>query len=286
MSIHPATHIGMVHYTVRDLDRQIAFYQDILGFKLLRRDGDTASLGTAKRELLRLTQSPSAPIARGTTGLYHTAFLVPTKWDLAHLTRQIIDTRTRVQGHSNHGTHLALYLPDPEGNGVELAWDFPKEMWPMKDGMMDLATMPREGVDIEELLTELDRDPSPWPGLADDSTVGHVHLHVSRLDETRTFYHELLGFELTADLAEMGAVFLSAGGYHHHIGTNVWKGVGAVAPPDGAVGLRYFSVVLPDEDELRRVEARVRDAGTHVTPTDGGLLLKDPAKNGVLLTTK
>ena len=143
MRIHPETRIGAGHYTVRDLNRQVDFYRDILGFHLLWCDGDTAALGTKTRELLRLTENPSAPAPGRTTGLYHTAFLVPTKWELAHLVNRVIETRTPVQGHSNHGTHLALYLPDPEGNGIELAWDFPKEQWPMKDGVIRFEDMPR-----------------------------------------------------------------------------------------------------------------------------------------------
>lgn len=284
MGIHPATHIGAVHYTVHDLDGQAEFYQDILGFHLLWQEGKVAALGTEKRELLRLTEDPTAPAPGRTTGLYHTAFLVPTKWELAQLVRRVIETRTRVQGHSNHGTHLALYLPDAEGNGIEIAWDFPKEVWPMKDGKMRLEDMPREGIDIEALLNELEKNPSPWQGISADTVVGHVHLHVSRLEETQEFYHRVLGFDITVQGEAMGALFFSAGGYHHHIGTNVWRGVGIPAPPHGARGLRYFSVVLPDGDELERVGTRLEEAGLTPQEAEGGLLVHDPAGNGVLLT--
>lgn len=302
--IHPQTYIGPVHYTVRNLARQVRFYRDILGFHVLEQEGDTAVLGampaqsdangaangaatgSAGRELLRLTEVPEAPLPGRTTGLYHTAFLVPTRWDLAHLVQRIIDTRTPVQGHSNHGTHLALYLPDPEGNGVELAWDFPQEMWPMRDGKMLPEEMPREGIDLAELLEELERDPSPWPGLPADTTVGHIHLHVSDLDETRRFYHEVLGFDITVEGYGMGALFFSAGGYHHHIGTNVWRGVGVPPPPEGAVGLRHFTVVVPDEAELSRMKAAADAAGVEVTQDDGGILVRDPAQNGVRLTVE
>lgn len=284
MGIHPETHIGAVHYIVRDLDRQIDFYRDILGFRLLWREGAVASMGTESRELLRMTEDPSAPAPGRTTGLYHTAFLVPTKWDLAHLVRQVIETRTPVQGHSNHGTHLALYLPDAEGNGVELAWDFPKEQWPMRDGTIRMEDMPREGIDIEALLGELDKDPSPWQGISDGTVVGHVHLHVSRLDETQAFYRDLLGFDITINGEDVGALFFSAGGYHHHIGTNVWRGVGIPAPPEGARGLRHYSIVLPNQDELDRLTARLRDSGLTPQQEEQGLLVHDPAGNGVLLT--
>ena len=286
MRIHPETRIGAVHYTVRDLNRQVDFYRDILGFHLLWCDGDTAALGTKTRELLRLTENPSAPAPGRTTGLYHTAFLVPTKWELAHLVNRVIETRTPVQGHSNHGTHLALYLPDPEGNGIELAWDFPKEQWPMKDGVIRFEDMPREGIDLEALLSELDKDPSPWNGLSDETVVGHVHLHVSHLDETRAFYRDLLGFDITIEGEHLGALFFSAGGYHHHIGTNVWRGVGIPAPPEGARGLRYFTIVLPHGGELERLAARLQQAGVQAQTSEDcqqGLVVRDPAGNGVLL---
>src|SRR5690606_16781612 len=210
MRIEPRTRLGRVHYTVRDLEGQIDFYCRILGFQVLWREGDTAALGVAAAgtELLRLTANPQARRYHNTTGLYHTAFLVPTRWDLAHLVRQIIETRTPVQGHSNHGTHLAIYLPDAEGNGIELAWDFPREVWPMENGRMAYDRMPREGVDIEALLEELERDPSPWTGLRPGTTVGHIHLHVADLAATRRFYHEILGFDITMDSPLMRALFL------------------------------------------------------------------------------
>ena len=282
-AIHPATRVGSVHYTVADLSRQTSFYQDILGFSLLRREGNSAVLGAGDSELLRLTEVPGAQRARRTTGLYHTAFLVPTRWELAHLVRQIAQTRTPIQGTSNHGTHLAIYLPDAEGNGIELAWDFPKEAWPMKDGKMDLASMPRSGVDIDELMGELERNPASWTGLDANTRVGHVHLHVADLETSQQFYHNLLGFDVVLNSPDFGALFVSAGGYHHHIGMNIWNGVGAPPPPADAIGLRTFSIALPDKAELQRLVARLQRAQAEMTETPDGVLLCDPSHNGVLL---
>lgn len=285
MSIHPDTHIGPVHYTVTNLGRMVDFYSEVLGFHVLRRQDAEAVLGTEARELLRMTEVPDAPRPRGTTGLYHTAFLMPTRWDLAHLVRQLIVTRTPVQGTSNHGTHLAIYLPDPEGNGIELAWDFPPDQWPMRNGRMVPEEMPRQGVDIEELLTELERDPSSWSGLPAEATVGHIHLHVSDLESSRQFYCDVLGFDVSMDGWGMGALFVSAGGYHHHIGMNVWKGVGIPAPPEGAAGLRCFTVVVPDEAELEKVVSRVKEAGLEPLSHADGVRLRDPSGNFAVLTT-
>jgi catechol 2,3-dioxygenase len=280
-TIHPATRLGPVHYTVADLERQIAFYRDILGFKLHRREDGTAALGAGGEDLLRLTELPGARRVRRTTGLYHTAFLVPTRWDLAQLLRSVAETRAPVQGMVDHHTHLAIYLPDAEGNGIELAWDFPKERWPKMEDMLRLGNGPLEP---EELFAELERDPSPWTGLNPATTVGHVHLHVADLAKSKQFYHDLLGFDITMDIEAFGGIFFSAGGYHHHIGTNVWQGVGAPPPPPDAIGLRHFTVVLPDSTHLERVVARVEAAGIPTERTDHGILIRDPSQNRVVLT--
>jgi catechol 2,3-dioxygenase len=280
-SIHPATRLGHVHYTAANLQRQIEFYQNVLGFKLHRRDGQTVALGAGGEDLLRLTELPEARRARGTTGLYHTAFLVPTRWELAQLLRRIAETQTPIQGMVDHHTHLAIYLPDAEGNGIELAWDYPREQWPNLADMFALGNGPLEP---DDLFAEIQRNPAPWAGAAPETKVGHVHLHVSDLDSAARFYHNILGFDIIIAEKRIGAVFLSAGGYHHHIGLNVWKGVGAPPPPEDAIGLRHFTVTLPDAAEVERVVARVRQAGVEIERTDSGVLVRDPSQNGVLLT--
>lgn len=287
--IHPATRLGHVHYTVADMDGQVAFYRDILGFKLHWREGEAAGLGAGREDLLRLTELPNARRVSRTTGLYHTAFLVPTRWDLAQLLKSIAQTRTPIQGMSNHGTHYAVYLPDAEGNGIELAWDFPREQWPKTFAEM-LSN--NRGLHPQEVFSALTENDAPWEGLNLDTKIGHVHLHVADLGDTDHFYREVLGFEIPFDLTDAPpeftetALFLSAGGYHHHIGTNIWQGQGAPPPPVDAIGLRYFTVVLPDQAELEKVLARVRADGIAVGQTDNGFLVRDPARNGVLLTAE
>ncbi len=284
--IHPATALGYVHLTAADLERQIAFYQNVLGFKLHRRDNATAGLGAGRDDLLRLTELRGARRVRGTTGLYHFAVLVPTRWELAHMLRRVVDTHAHIEGMVNHYTHLAIYIPDAEGNGIELAWDFPREQWPEATELLRLGNGP---LDAEDLLGELERDPSPWTGASRDTRIGHVHLHVADLDEAGRFYQDVLGFQATflySMARDFGALFLSAGGYHHHIGLNIWRGVGAPPPPPDAVGLRYFTVVLPDLAELDRVIARVRAAGIVGDQHSEGILIRDPSQNGVLLTAR
>ena len=289
-TIHPATTLGPVHYTVASLERQIAFYQDILGFQVHWRDGASAGLGAGGSDLLRLTELPGARPVRGTTGLYHTAFNVPTRWELAQLLKRIAQTRTPVQGMSDHYTHLAIYLPDSEGNGIELAWDFPREKWEpllaeVRVKGMDVYMGKNGPLDYQALLAEeLGRNTTPWEQLSVGTRVGHVHLHVANLKATRQFYQGTLGFEIPMSLEAHGGIFFGAGGYHHHIGTNIWQGAGAPPPPPDATGLRYFTVVLPDGDELARLVAGAEQAGYTVATTDEGVLLRDPAHNGVLFT--
>jgi catechol 2,3-dioxygenase len=280
VAIDAATELGAVHLTVADLDREVTFYRDILGFQVQRRDSDTAALGAGGAELLRLTERPGAPRVTGTTGLYHYAVLVRQRVDLAQLLRRIAETRTPVQGLVDHHTHLAIYLADPEGNGIELAWDRPRDQWPTWETMYRRGNAP---LDVEGLFAELPAGDAAWAGLPADTAIGHVHLHVAELKAADAFYHGLLGFDVTV-VFPRSAEFVAAGGYHHHIGFNLWAGPGAPPPPAGAQGLRYFTIRLPNAAELARLEARLRAAGLTPEQTPEGLLVEDPSRNGVLLT--
>ncbi|MCU0479708.1 MAG: VOC family protein [Anaerolineae bacterium] len=284
-TIHPDTRLGHVHYTVANLDRQIAFYRDILGFKVHWREGQSAGLGAGGDDLLRLTQMVGARMVRGTTGLYHTAFLIPTRWDLAHLLRQIIQAQPPIDGFSNHGTHLAIYLPDAEGNGIELAWDFPKAVWPQSFGDM----IKRREFDLHDLLAELNKDTRRWDGLNPNTQIGHVHLHVADIEAGNTFYHDVLGFEypykqLPPPQYARQMRFFSAGDYHHHIGTNIWQGENAPRPPADATGLRYFTVVSPTSDEYNRLIGQLEAKNITIQDTLDGKQIQDPSGNGILLS--
>ena len=281
--IHPATRLGAVELTVADLDRELAFYREVLGFALAARGNGVATLssgGDGPGELLRLHEEPGARRARGATGLYHFALLVPTRLELAHLLRRIAETRTPIQGMVDHHTHLAIYLADPEGNGIELAWDFPKESWPrLDDGGKEFLSLGNGPLEPEELFAEIERDPREWLGLARGSVIGHVHLHVSRLGPALRFYHDLVGFDTIFDSERSGFGFVSAGGYHHHIGVNVWQGVGALAPPPRSLGLRSFTVVVPTGSELDRIASRIEAGGTPVERRADTMQARDPSQN-------
>ena len=279
--IDPAARIGAVHITIPDLRRSVRFYEDRLGFLVHRRDERTAWLGAGGSDLLVLSQRDAAPRVRGTTGLYHFAILVPSRADLARALRRLTDTSTVMQGAADHGVSEALYLADEDGNGIEIYRDRPRAEWPVAGGRLQLVTSP---LDLDALLAEAvgsDRG----AGLARGTVIGHVHLQVSRLADAEAFYVGLLGFELTQRYGR-SALFVSAGGYHHHIGLNTWAGVGAPPPPAGSIGLRHFVVSLPNEQALAAVAERLRVAGIASEPVEGGLLIRDPAMNAMLLKTQ
>jgi catechol 2,3-dioxygenase len=276
--IDPAASIGAVHLTISDLARSVRFYQSHLGFLVHRRDDRTAWLGAGGPDLLALSQCETAPRVRGTTGLYHFAILVPTRADLARALRRLVATDTVMQGAADHGVSEALYLADPDGNGIEIYRDRPRAEWPWVGGQLRMGADP---IDFEELLAET-AAVDDNAGLATGTLMGHVHLHVARLEDAERFYVGVLGFQLMQRYGP-SALFVSAGGYHHHIGLNTWAGVGAPPPPPGAIGLRHFVVQLPSDTAVEKVAGRVRAAGIPIDPHDGGLLLHDPANNAILL---
>lgn len=278
--IHPATTLGHVHLTVADLEKQVQFYQGVLGLKVHRREGDTAYLGAGKEDLLLLTERRDARQVRRTTGLYHLCILVPARVELAQLLRSIEKSGAPVQGLVDHHTAEAIYLDDAEGNGIELDSDRPREQWP------SMAQLPRMGnapLDVEGLMAELNAAPGAWEGLHPETRIGHVHLHVANLVQARDFYHGVLGFDEMMQFAGQ-AGFVSAGGYHHHVAYNIWAGVGAPPPPADATGLRHFAVQLPSAEEREKVLGRVAAAGIPVEESGEGALVRDPSRNGVLLT--
>jgi len=276
--IDPATSVGDVHLTIPDLTRSVRFYESHLGFLVHRRDDRTAWLGAGGPDLLVLSQSETAPRVRGTTGLYHFAILVPTRPDLARALRRLVDTGTVMQGAADHGVSEALYLADPDGNGIEIYRDRPRADWPYAGGQLRMGADP---IDLDELLAEKTEHDDSAP-LASGTVIGHVHLHVSRLDDAERFYVGALGFELMQRYGP-SALFVSAGGYHHHIGLNTWAGVGAPPPPPGAIGLRHFLVRLPTTAAVEAVAARARAAGAPTEIIDGGILVRDPAGNALKL---
>jgi catechol 2,3-dioxygenase len=278
-SIAPATRIGAVALAVADLERSLAFYRESLGFRLHRRDERSAALGAGGPELLHLHELPGARPARGVTGLYHFAVLVPSRRHLARSLRHMAELRVTLQGASDHAVSEALYLADPDGNGIEVYRDRPRAEWPRAGAEVRMTVDP---LDLDGLIGELEGDAEPWGGLHPETTIGHMHLHVADIPAARRFYTEVLGFELMQRFGDQ-ADFVSAGGYHHHLAYNIWAGRGATPPAPDMAGLRWFEVLLPDQPALDAVLARVRAAAVPVEETDGGALVRDPSRNAVLL---
>jgi len=282
-SIHPETSLGLLRLRVRDLDRSVLFYREVVGFRLLDREGSVARMTVdGKSAFLELEEIPNARITpeRSAAGLYHFAILVPTREQLGLSLRRLIQSGIPV-GQGDHLVSEALYISDPDNNGIEIYCDRPRSQWRKDaDGNYVMATDP---VDIEGLL-ELAGD-KPWNGLAPETTLGHIHLHVSDLAASRAFYCDVVGFDVVADLARtMRACFISAGGYHHHIGMNIWAGVGAPLASAHSTGLTYYSIVVPDDDELERISAKLKEAGYIAVRKDGYVQTHDPSGIEVRLT--
>jgi catechol 2,3-dioxygenase len=279
-SIDPRTAVGSVSLTVSDLQRSRQFYERVVGVRGIdREDGSLAFGGPGGVPFLELHEDSSAPpLDHGATGLFHFAVLMPSRAELARSLRRIAEARWPLSGASDHLVSEALYLSDPDGNGIEIYRDRPREQWPVREGSLQMATLP---LDLDDILRE-----SPESGeqpVPPDTRLGHVHLQVSELEQSERFYSEILGFDVTVR-GYPGALFVSAGGYHHHIGLNTWNSAGAGPPRPGSIGLRSFEVLLPDRSSLERTLERVRAAGLDGEAVDGGMLIRDPSGNGVLLT--
>jgi catechol 2,3-dioxygenase len=264
-----ALRLGAVDLTVADLDRAVAWYQDALGLRVHAQGAGRADLGDGQEVLVVLHEDAQARPAGRHAGLYHFALLFETREELARTALRLARVRTPVQGASDHGTHEAIYLPDADGNGIELAWDRPRGQWPAGLGY-DRGPAP---LDVEDLLRSVEGE-APTDRVAEGLRMGHLHLHVGDLDRAVAFYRDVVGFELQAHIGT--AAFVSAGGYHHHLGLNVWNGEGVGGPPPGTVGLRRWTAELPDAADVAAVGERAAGAGVPVEPVPGGLVLRDP----------
>ena len=265
-----ATRMGAVHLTVGDLDRSLAYYEQQIGLRLHARDGGRATLGADGEDLLVLTEEPGAQPADGYSGLFHFALLVPQRADLARWLAHAARDGVSLSGLSDHWVSEAIYLRDPDHHGIEIYADRPRELWESQVGQR-LTTLP---LDVEDLLGVLD-DPATatFDGLAAGTVMGHVHLCVSAIEPTNAFYRDRVGFAVMARLGDQ-ATFLSAGGYHHHLGGNTWQSAGAPYAPEGRARLTQMTIVLPDAASLDEAARRI-----------GGTEVRDPSGIPVVLTT-
>jgi catechol 2,3-dioxygenase len=273
----PATlRLGPVHLTVTDLDGSVAFYERSIGLRTHRRRDGEAVLGAGGEDLLVLVEDPVARRAGRHAGLYHFALLHPSRLELARAARRLVDTRTPISGASDHNISEAIYLPDPDGNGIELAADRPRETWgDLSDPTAIGGPMP---LDIQGLLASVEADEPPAEA-SPELKVGHLHLHVGDIDRALGFWHDGVGFEVMTRFPS--AAFIAAGGYHHHLGLNTWRGEGVPPQPDGVVGLRHWTIFLDDAEAVAAVRERVEATGAAVEGRSRGFLARDPWRNAV-----
>lgn len=274
----PNTFVGHVNIKVQDLNRSLTFYQEILGFQILEQTKKTAKLTTdGKTSVLSIEQPENVVPQQGkTTGLYHFALLLPKRSDLAEIVHHFIKIGLRY-GSSDHLVSEALYVSDPDGNGIEIYIDREPSEWTWSNGEVAMAVDP---LNFEDLLAE--GKSQSWNGLPAGTVMGHIHLHVSELKKTEEFYCKGLGFEVVNRFGNQ-ALFIATGKYHHQIALNTWAGVGAPTPPENSVGLESFTIVLADETARNNVIAQLKNIGAAVTEGNGSFITYDPSGNRIYL---
>lgn len=273
--------LGPVHLTVSDLDGSLAFYERTLGLQLHDRDGEVATMGTGGEDLLVLVEEAGAGLGGRHAGLFHFAMLFPNRQELARAVLRLAGTGTRIEGASDHGVSEAIYLRDPDDNGIELYADRARSEWPPPrhaDERVEMYTIALDMKDLMRTVAGEEATDKAGPGVV----TGHVHLHVGDIERGLAFYRDVLGFELMVMLPS--AAFVSAGGYHHHLGFNVWLGPDVKPLPPHTAGLREWTVLLPSNDDVAAVRARVEAAGLDAQSHAGGLLARDPWGTAVAFT--
>nr|WP_121821662.1 VOC family protein [Halostella salina] len=264
-TLPPETRIGRTALAVSDLAEMTDFYRTVVGLTVLSRSDAGAVLGVEDTPLLVLEHSPDAPERhRSGAGLFHSAFRVPSRAALGDALARVRE-HWQLDGASDHGVSEALYLTDPEDNGVEIYRDYPRDDWPYgDDGRVRMGTYPLD-------LGPLEAASAGNPGVPAGTDVGHVHLEVTSLASFGEFYVDTVGFEAQAEVPD--ARFVGAGGYHHHLGANAWN---HRSEPVGGRGLAWFEVVLPDEEALDAVRERITGGQYAVTETDDGIAVTGP----------
>ena len=281
--IPPDTAIGKVRLRVADIDALTTFYERVVGLGAIEREDGIARLGPENGEpLIELASAPGAqPAPAFSTGLFHLAVLVPDRHELARALQRVAATGWRLTGASDHLVSEALYLRDPEGNGIEIYRDRPRDGWGREGGELRMATLP---LDLEGVLGELGNGEQPADGMPAGTRIGHVHLQVADIPAAEGFYHGALGLDVMVR-SYPGALFLAAGGYHHHLGLNTWQSQGAPPPPEGALGLDRYELAFPDAASRDETAERLGETGDPVR-LDEGVLATDPSGNRVLLTAR
>src|SRR4051812_5514 len=264
--------VGQVTIRVRKLDAVADFYRDVLGLSVMERSASGATLGAGGVKLLMLDAHPDASTeSRNAAGLFHTAFLMPTRKDLARWLVHAAIHRVPLSGFADHRVSESVYLDDPEGNGIEVYADRDPSLWQWNEGTVTMAT---DQLDIDDLVSLTNPRVSDYARAPDGIRIGHVHLRVGDLAKADGFYRATIGMDQTR--ARQGAAFLSSGRYHHHLGLNVWQSAGAGRRDDAATGLVWFSLEVEKPDLFARQQERLRKAGAQIAAVPGGIEVGDP----------
>ena len=278
--VKPITFVDHVQIKVKNLEKSMKFYETIIGFKVLEKSKDTVTLtADGKTPLLTLETSENITSdGKRTTGLYHFALLLPTLKDLGKILNHFIASNYPLQGASHHGISDAIYLADLDGNGIELCADTDPSTWNWLNGQLDITN--NGPMDVRKVLLAANHE--KFEGLPTNTCMGHIHLHVSEFNKTKEFYSKGLGFNIVIEIPNQ-AVFFSSGGYHHHVGTNVWNGLGAPKPAKNSVGLSFYTIVLSNEKERINVMKRLESLGYLVEMIDNEFYTEDPSGNVIKL---
>ncbi|MCM2677096.1 VOC family protein [Alkalicoccobacillus plakortidis] len=275
MTIHSDTKLGHVRLRIANLEKSIHFYKEIIGFPVVQQHGSEAHLSVEEGEpLIILEEIPNAKRLpeRSAAGLYHVAILLPDRASLASILYHFADKQVRI-GQADHLVSEALYLSDPDGNGLEIYRDRDRSDWNV-DSSGDYV-MASDPINIENLLTEADEH--SWSGLPKGTIIGHVHMHVADLEETEAFYRDVIGFETVGNYRAMQAKFMAAGRYHHHLGFNIWAGKDVPPTPATAVGMTYYTIKLVNEQEQNDLIERLKQANHNYRQEGNTLWVIDPA---------
>lgn len=273
--------MGIVTLSAAHIDKTAAFYERILGLKELESYAAGRTLGAGDRGLVRLVDAPMAKSNNRGPGLYHFAIRVPDRFSLARVLYQLAERNYPLQGAADHGVSEAIYLADPEGNGIEIYRDRDRSEWPKdENGQVDMFT---DELNLEHLLFELKGKLDPWVGMDSRTDMGHIHLQVNNLEAAKEYYTKILGLDLQAAYGDQAA-FLSADGYHHHVGINTWRSLNAEPAPADSAGLAYYQIIFHSKENREAIKERTLAAGLSFTETGEGYLVSDPSGNRIVLS--
>lgn len=284
MSIYHQPPIGFVSQVtlqVIDLEKSVYFYKNVLRMKVDQYDANAAHLSANGRDTLisLIKLENGVKKQSGRTGLYHFALLLPNRKELGKILQHFIDQKVPLQGASDHGISEAVYLTDPEGNGIEIAADTDPSTWKWVNGQLDVFS-DNGPMDVRDVLNHADKE--PYLNLHEDTIVGHIHLHGSELKNTRRFYEEGLNMDVVIDLPRQ-ALFFSYGNYHHHLAVNVWNGIGAPKPASNSVGLGHYEIVLPIHVSMDQIKKNLTRLNFDFKDTDHKIFTQDPSGNSIII---